>query len=419
MKIKRFFILYYPLTLGGTIFTALILVTVIRGFIYDSPAAVLVGLLGAFILGVFLILSFGTTRSRRREQCSWSFPSPLRNFIKTQKIRIAVPWKKTPLFFRYHFLVTGRIVSGTGVREPVRITGMSGIPGTQQLPFFFKYSGTFSGYSLVQIRDIFGLTKTALTISENHSFPVIPGLLRTIEKDEAESSAGTGEDKLRKLSDNLKYFMREYIPGDRFRDINWKATVRVEELVTRTSPVTNKEIKIIPVIFWNVVDSSFLKKNFFEVSIHLEAAKAWLITFINRLLEDESGFAFDLHAGKDKFRLEHTDDVLKAGELLSKTGFSETVPFTPADMKPGSVVFTTAFDYGLYSKQLPMGSRVMRTVPGNENDADVSIVLRDFEDPLSWLTRDNNIFHYFSRNTGEVNTNADRKLGVAVKNWIL
>jgi uncharacterized protein (DUF58 family) len=64
------------------------------------------------------------------------------------------------------------------------------------------------------------------------------------EKTQIHILPATTQESLRNIqtSDQEKYFMREYIPGDRLKDINWKSSIKLNELITRISPSSPEDL---------------------------------------------------------------------------------------------------------------------------------------------------------------------------------
>ncbi|MFP4383417.1 MAG: DUF58 domain-containing protein [Spirochaetia bacterium] len=421
MNVKKFFTANFPLTYGGTLFFLIAVITLFSGITRNSSAAALVGFLGLFLLGILLLFSLSAKRRRSAGEVSWFLPNPIRTFSANQKLRVTLPWKNAPMFFRYHHSFFGRNISGTEIIEPFRFGGTSSPGGTFQFTVYFRFSGLLSGYTAVHLRDIFGLTKSLLQVSEKKSVPVVPGIISNIPKESAESSSGTGEDQLKRISEDMKYFMREYIPGDRYRDINWKATLRVEELITRTAPVTNREVKIIPVFLLHACTEDAERYRFYEAALHLEATKSWLLTFISRILDEESDYIFDIYTDTRTMRVQDHDDLEMVYQMLGGTGFVRRMHIQPAELPQGAVIFTTPYQPGIFSGALPGGCRVMKTVSWNGESPDLSIPFREIEVPRSLLIRDSNFLRHLlvKKNKGEESGHEDRKLKVFIsRGWL-
>jgi hypothetical protein len=73
------------------------------------------------------------------------------------------------------------------------------------------------------IRDIFGLTRTSFGKEDARELAVLPASIPSLRMKDIVTSQGF-EDSIKKRSqDEERYFMREYIPGDRLRDIDRSA----------------------------------------------------------------------------------------------------------------------------------------------------------------------------------------------------
>jgi len=70
--------------------------------------------------------------------------------------------------------------------------------------------------------------------------------------------------------------MREYAPGDRFRDINWKTSSRLAFLVTRIAPQAQEKTRILPVAFRCFGPP---KPDLWAIWT-LDRCKAWLFQFL-------------------------------------------------------------------------------------------------------------------------------------------
>jgi uncharacterized protein (DUF58 family) len=156
-----------------------------------------------------------------------------------------------PMFFRLHFIVRGRFFPAGGKGCLVFAeTSVSRGEKTASLPLDFPMSGKFIGKGFCRLKDIFGF----------FSFPCGIVLNRTINvrstpcfgKDHLVKAQTGAEDRRNKFStDEERYYMREYTPGDRFRDINWKSSEKIDALITRISPDNQEKVSRIEVCFRN------------------------------------------------------------------------------------------------------------------------------------------------------------------------
>ena len=176
--------------------------------------------------------------------------------------------------------------------------------------------------------------------------------------------------------------MREYAPGDRFRDINWKSSERISTLVTRISPDNQEKITRIEVHFRNYG----LQKSLADLWL-LDRAKARLAWFLRKLKEEKSSYVFHVRSAGASWDL--NDDAAIEAFLEELTD----IPFLPAQNEDppqttGEVyVFSTACDtalpafllarqgrpFSLFLAQMPPRLKGARQRPEAER-----LYLRDF-----------------------------------------
>ena len=88
--------------------------------------------------------------------------------------------------------------------------------------------------------------------------------------------------------------MREYVPGDRMKDINWKATSRLGELITRISPLTQEQTQLL-----HVVLRRYRRRGGETMTalLHLDFVKSWLLTFLRVVKQQHPEFTFLVDTG--------------------------------------------------------------------------------------------------------------------------
>jgi len=304
----------------------------------------------------FLTLGIiGTWRARKLSQMEpgWKPPYPMTaNTNKDTIISGLDP--NIPLFFRLHFEVKGNYLPSASSAPPrlrARYYAETSIPRNEisaTLKIDFPMSGTFQGEGYCRLRDIFGF----------FSFPCGHTLHRTLSirsspcfgKDYYINAQSGAEDRRNKHStDEERYYMREYTPGDRFRDINWKSSEKIDTLITRISPDNQEKVSRIEVHLRNFCAT---KNPSLEELWLLDRAKARLSHFLRNLREQQSSFIFDIKAANaNSWEIETEEDLDKFLEDLA------SLPFVPpqneaiqASGKTGEIyVFSTACDVGLQS----------------------------------------------------------------------
>ncbi|MDR3333422.1 MAG: DUF58 domain-containing protein [Treponema sp.] len=254
-------------------------------------------------------------------------------------IDVPLPW-----FFRLHFVVKGRFFpAASRYGCPVHAETSAPPRGAARLNLSFPMSGVFHGESFCRLRDIFGF----------FSFPCALPLRRTLMVRSApclkkplhiEAYSGA-EDRRNKTSSNEeRYYMREYTPGDRFRDINWKSSDRIDTLITRISPDNQEKVSRIEVYFRNYGPAGAS----LEALWLLDRAKARLAQFLRAVREEQASYMIHVRAAEGSWEIEDEDELDAFLEALAG------IPFSPHRNEAGAsagspelYVFSTACDAGL------------------------------------------------------------------------
>lgn len=353
----------YPFTWPGTFLFAISIYLI--GEAYNG------GNVYAFIFssGAFLILMFLSALGRLQ-----AFRLSRLNLVwDTSRIPVAgdPTWQQVLhigdasafFFYRIHFRITGDFRIGPD--RAFRLKAESAISGGGEvaLPVHFPVSGKLEAIGALVIRDVFGLTRAALEPSERRTVSVRPPIgdqeskrrYNSLHDDESKRNQRTAEEE--------KYYMRGYQPGDRMKDINWKASFRVMDLITRINPVSREESRLLHIEFRHYRDDGNMTA---ESLYHLEFLKRWLLSFIYHVKKSYPDYRFRI-VSADGPRLVETDQDLEVLALyLGGIGF---VPYSkgydegergPRDR----FVFTTGFDRRPPSVSPGGKIRMFRTVRG-------------------------------------------------------
>jgi hypothetical protein len=319
----------------------------------------------------------GVWKSRKLKimEPSWKPPIPMTANTK-EYTNITGLDKSIPLFFRLHYFIRGSFFpcgakSGAENTKKKRLSAddcsvlvKTSIPHgdtSALLLLNFPISGIFHGEGGAQLRDIFGF----------FSFPCGSSQFRTVKirstpcfgkKIHINAQSGAEDKRQKQSADDERYYMREYTPGDRLRDINWKSSDRIDTLITRISTDTQEKISRIEIHFRNYriqkTDDKELKrgskKKENRVSLEelwlLDRAKARLMYFLRSIKDQNSSFIFDVHTAQGNWEIEDDEDLETFFEELAGLSFmpskNETISETP--QKAGEVyIFSTACDIGL------------------------------------------------------------------------
>jgi hypothetical protein len=283
-------------------------------------------------------------------EAGWKQPSPL-TACAGEDWLVTGLGASVPLFFRMHFRVKGRFFPDGGSRScPVFAqTSASRGEDSARLELDFPMSGLFQGEGFCRLRDIFGFYSFACGIDQKRTVKVRsePCFAKKLP---VNAQSGAEDRRNRTSTDEERYYMREYTPGDRFRDINWKSSEKIDSLITRISPDNQEKVSIIEVYFRNYgpcekpsLDSLWL----------LDRAKARLSHFLRSLKEESdnisaSSYVFSVRAAQGSWEIENNEDLESFLDELA--GFSFASPQNEGAAPAGKgdlYVFSTACDTGL------------------------------------------------------------------------
>jgi uncharacterized protein (DUF58 family) len=309
-------------------------------------------LLSAVIFAILIALGIFTRMQASRlsaAQVEWDTSSPVFARKRDNDHHVSIRGFRSLPFFRVHFLLRGRLQAGRNAkllyhREIPENEGVI-YTGTR-----YPVSGAFHGKGALLVKDVFGLARGSLPVSFERSIVVRPAPLSDREQPRVEAQKGDENKSRLKSSDVERYFMREYIPGDRHRDINWKASSRFSELFTRISPVTQEKTKIITVHFrpYTSMQTDSLRSVFY-----LDQCKSALLYFLRSIKQEHTDYQFSVYVGNDIRELETEDDIEAFSTEVATVHYrnprGEEIT-SPDDLHPGDMfVFTTAYDTGLSS----------------------------------------------------------------------
>ena len=339
---------------GGAVFV-ISFVILIRSLVMRNSYEIVIASAVLLLMLVFFIIGIWKSRKLKITETHWKPPFPVTadmiNAGSGSETRITGLEASIPFFFRMHYLIKGFFYpsgSDSGCYTLVETSVPRG-ETSAQMALDFPMSGAFHGEGHCQLRDIFGLFSFSCGQPQPKTVKVrsAPCFGKKIHIN-AQSGA---EDKRNKPSaDEERYYMREYTPGDRLRDINWKSSDRIDTLITRISTDTQEKISRIEVHFRNYGQRAVNKKQrgSLEALWLLDRAKARMTYFLRSIKEQNSSFIFDVRTAQGKWEIMDEEDLDAFLEELA--GFSFLPPVNEAAIAPNAgdlYVFSTACDDGL------------------------------------------------------------------------
>jgi hypothetical protein len=374
------FLFYYPLTLAGSLLLAAALYLVGRSLAQDNPYGVLLGFLALLVLAALAVTGRLQANRYRRRQVHWHWDTSVPLYARRTGLSqtLITDPLRTLIFSRVHFAVRGTLKVGRGATLRMRREISLAEGARHPIRLFFPLSGLFTCAGRFMVRDIFGLCRARFGDDLPRKFMVAPASFNQKSMPVPEPSVGFEETSRKRSSDEEKYFMREYMPGDRFRDINWKVSSRLDELITRISPITQEKTTILPVVFRNFRDDP---AESLESILHLNVIKSWLMAFLRAMKQEHPEMQFRITTGSGNWLLQSDEEIERFGWELTGVFFQrEAGSYLPFPAEEEVFVFSTPFDRGLpafLSSQAGARQYIFRTVAaGNGQDEEgTSVVL--------------------------------------------
>ncbi|MDR2588809.1 MAG: DUF58 domain-containing protein [Spirochaetales bacterium] len=356
----------FPLSAGGLFALAGGGFVLVRGLADRSPYELV---LAVFALGLWLLLfltGFFAARRLMRLSPGWCVPRPVTavrgggraggglsggGVFPGAEHTITGLDAGLPYFFRLHFTAAGDFIPGPGARFSAFFEAPADGGGTASLAMRFPLSGVFQGTGLCRLRDVFGLFSFPCGESIDRSFSIEPAPFERKSLLRIDPFSGAEDKKSSKQADEERYYMREYAPGDRFRDINWKTSARLASLITRISPHTEEKTHLVHIVFRNYGPSS--GAGLFPVWL-LDRAKARLMLFLRTLKEEHPNFIFHIASAGEKRLVESSEELELFFEDLACLSFVSSAGGGAASLASDAAalsrelyIFSTACDTGL------------------------------------------------------------------------
>ncbi len=337
---------YSPFTVTGYVLLVGSVYLMGTGFATGNAYSFLLSTLGLAVLVALAVISRVEARRASSNRIEWELTAPL--VTRQRKNIISVRnYDYNPLpFFRVHLRLAGSLRIGERAsflfRREISIQGES----KGETALYAPVSGTVYVGGLFLVKDVFGFCRAPIGNEEEKTIPALPAFVT--DRDSSVVEAQTGEENRSRMrsSEIERYFMREYIPGDKQRDINWKASSRFQELYTRISPMTQEKTQLITIYFrpYNSLPGDTLN----AVAL-LDRCKSMLVYFIRTVRANNPSYQFLVFIGTNRTDLEDEDQIEQFAEDVASVRFRRYEPMggeTP-EAGTGAYVFTTACDTGI------------------------------------------------------------------------
>jgi len=288
-------------------------------------------------------------------------------------------------FFYLHFRLTGSLQVGKKARlwifeEQPLIPDQDG-KATYQI--YFPLAGKFKAQGQFILRDLLGLCRIRLREAERRELAILPATFLTKPVTDVVTNQGFEESLRKRVQDEERYFMREYVPGDRLRDINWKATARLAKLITRVTPLTQEKTQAV-VVFWRNLCSQ--GKESLESIVVLNRLKSLLFSFLLQFRQEGRECVFQVYCARDSYLLETEEEIWYFAQALAGMSLEPYFNLNTYDQNLSEFfVFTSTYDteLGFFLNLFPKAkSRVVQVCPVAKVKDQTAITRYRFFDPF-------------------------------------
>ena len=340
-----------PLTLPGFAVLIFALVTLVRSLAARNAYEIVLSLTAAALLAALWFAGNWAARRLAELEPVWDIPAPLRASSGGEWLA-SLPDARVPCFFRLHFRLRGRFFpqgarDGCPVFAEASVSG-KGVPA--RLSLVFPLGGLFRGATSCRLRDMFGFFSFPCGGGERERTLTIRSAPCGAQPLRIDAWSGAEDRRSKNSSDEERYYMREYAPGDRFRDINWKSSERINTLITRISPDNQEKVTRIEVHFRNYGPAPSRRGGPDMGDLWLlDRAKARLAWFLRAVKEEKASYVFHVRSAGASWDLNDDEGIEAFLEELS------ALPFFPvrnegdtAQAAEGEAyIFSTACDTSL------------------------------------------------------------------------
>jgi hypothetical protein len=332
----------FPFSFPGTVLFLVSLALIVRSTRSGNPYGFVFS--GFAIAALFFLSIFGRLQAARFSgiHLQWDSSAPLIAGSAQNTQRIHTRDITTLPFYRLHFRIRGKAAVGRNAFFHV-YQETSGVGGeTLCIPLRVPFCGGLSVRGCAAVRDIFGLTRARFGPDSIRTMVIRPGPHPEVKSRHINAVGGQENRSRQAVAEEERYYMREYMPGDRFRDINWKSSSRLAQLITRISPHTQEKKKLVCVDFRHYRPS---RAETLDSIALLDQSKSWLVGFLRRMKRDNPEYEFLVSTGAGVFRLNREEDIDAFTLEVSGMFFQPEPPgFHPFPGAQEIFVFTTVCD---------------------------------------------------------------------------
>jgi hypothetical protein len=228
---------------------------------------------------MFLIL-LGVLQKPSREngELQWHLKNKLRSGVENAGLELGWNGLEAWALYRIRYELTGTVKTRKGPILHFSLRGILSPSHPSLVPLASPFSGEVDLTIRVYLSDLFGLIKNPLGHRTDRSLTILPTPIGLgLEPQKILADGQESQNKF-KEADEERYLMREYVAGDRVRDINWKSSFRGGQWFTRISPERkNRSLTL------HLVLGLGTGQRDFRSLVHLEVLKGWVAGFLSSI----------------------------------------------------------------------------------------------------------------------------------------
>ena len=345
---------WYPFTLVGSLLFAAAVYLFARSVTVRDPVGLFLSTSVLALLVLLAVLARLQALRASRGRIEWHSTSPIHSRFNRQHHRMEVEGGSSWWFFRLHCVLRGRLECSPRNSFSFYKDASATSGAELSVPLFLPFSGTLRCRRALLVRDLFGLVRAGFGEPAGRTLAVRPPILTQQDLPSVYAAGGERETSRTKSPEEERYYMREYVPGDRFRDINWKASTRISNLYTRISPLTQDQTQVITVYlrhFRRVLGAPGRGyRESLESLVHLDLLKGWVLSFMRQVKRQNESYEFRLVTANGDTLLENETDIDEIAGEVGALHYVDEPPELFHDPKDRLiVVFSTVYDEALGS----------------------------------------------------------------------
>ena len=327
--------IHYPLTLPGTAAVLTVLFFFGKGYSDSDYQGIFIS--AVFFLVFLLLAAAGYFFAGKSSLSDVSIKSigDISSSSRDKNVQKIIFGERPPVFFRYSSVLKGRFCV-TGKSFPWFSRFNSDRNGLIEYSFNFSSPGLLELGTEYFIEDVFGIFRIPCAERETNSVRIVPGLPDNASVDTKDSLSSFVKNKKPDDNDYEKILMREYMRGDRSRDINWKASSKSNTLYTRIAPGNDTEIKKINIVY--VSDPDLFKDSIYSSFLIYRCFREYFRFFIHSLNSMES-YKFSVYVNGMRINAEDRHGLDTAYRELSMPEIDNNFEKSLQDEEGAFVVF--------------------------------------------------------------------------------